>query len=102
MNPNILEVKEEEDHVFGSKIVLSTGLRPTRVVLRDLGDQFVTHREYMHVSTVTRSDKNFMYDYVVCTHEAYDHGHYFRYNKETREEAYSKAVADFAERVEKL
>ncbi len=102
MNPNIIKVKDEADVVCGSKIVLSPGLRPCRIVLRDLGTQFVTHREYMHIAVVTRSEDDFTYDHVECTHTDYDQGHYFSYRNETKQEQYSKALADFAERAEKL
>lgn len=102
MNPNILEVKDQEDIICGSKIVLNAGLRPMRIVLRDLGTQYVTHREYLHIDTDTRSHDNFTYDYVVCTHDGYDHGHYFSYRNETKSEAYSKALEDFNTRATSL
>jgi len=115
-NPNIIEFVDHPTVVLNSGLVLSPGLRPTRVVLRHLEDEgkFVTHLEFMRIDVETRifykntlpEGSRPVYDVVVCRHEFFENGRYFEYDlpgrrpihNRTREEAYEVARKDFEDR----
>lgn len=112
MNPNITVINDQVDVIRATQVVLNVGLRPTRIVLRDLGNKFVTHREYMHVRVETQTigsrvvpGAEHTYDCIICAHEAYEHGHYFEYKPgdgTSKANAYNEATDDFEERARKV
>ena len=104
MNHNITEFKNDPSVIRHTNLVVGPGALPRRVVLRDLGNKFVTHVEYMRIDIETRIDpeSGMTYDYVVCSHHAFDAGHYFEYMTETnpwpavsRDDALIAANKDF-------
>ena len=101
-NPNIIEIKNDESIRRATAVKLDEGLRPRRVVLRELPGKFVTHWELMRVDIETRKEGDYTYDYVVCSHEGYDQGHYFEWHNVSKDEAWKQAVADFVERSQRF
>ena len=76
---NVTVFVNEPDIIRFSNVVLSEGLLPVRVVLRDLGDQFVVHNELMVITAQARDDGCIE---LQCGHYAYDQGEYFRWKPE--------------------
>lgn len=104
MRSNVVSIKNEDTVIQGSRIVFSEGQRPMRIVLRDLGDQFVTHVEFMHIKTEQHVPASLgeVKDEIVCTHESFDLGHYFDYDEKSRQTQLKRAEHDFRERCQKL
>ncbi len=99
MSQNVVHVKNEDTVLHGSRIVLSEGLRPKRIVLVDTGREFVTYIEYLHIRTETSASEE---DAIICTHQAFDQGHYFVYDERTRQTRLKRAEHNFRERCSKL
>jgi len=107
MKPNIIEIRDDSSIIAAGPVKLSEGLRPTRVVLRSLPGQFVTHVEFMNIHVEERPALDAAYDaekayaYVVCTHEGFDNGHYFDYgiNGVKQKDALEAARKDYNERL---
>lgn len=83
--------------LHSSKVVLIEGMRPHRMVLRELRDEkkFVTHLEMLDISIERET--------LVACHDSYAEGHYFDWDEPdshlpTREEAYNLAYKDFERR----
>jgi hypothetical protein len=96
MSQNI-RFTNEPSIINWSRTVTGEGTRPNRIVLRDDGHQFITHREILLVGASSNGDT------VTFTHDSFENGHYFRYGgKEpgapTREQALAEATQDFKER----
>ena len=91
MSQNI-RIENDPSIVNLSRTVVGDGMRPNRIVLRDDGHQFITHREIFRVAVVG--------DTVTFTHDSFENGNYFRYGKGggTREEAKADATKDFQNR----
>jgi hypothetical protein len=101
MNPNIIEIIDDPSVRMSTSLKLSEGLRPLRVVLRELPEKFVTHIELMTIAVETRVEEGHTYDYVVCRHDGFDQGHYFEFGElvgRSREEAIQQAHEDFNKR----
>lgn len=105
---NITRFVNQPDIQRASSLVLSEGLMPRRVVLRDLGDQFVTHDELMVVTATEREDGNIE---LTCSHLGFNQGNYFRFktaahtgfsNFPDRDTAWEEAVQDYNERCAKV
>lgn len=102
MDPRI---NTKPDVVAASHVVLKGGCFPYRIVLRDLGEKFVTHRETLEGDSDTSDDTG---TGVRLKHRSFEQGSYFEFNHGTvtwlgtREEAFEKAKKNFNERVEKL
>ncbi len=98
-NPNIIEIKQGEDVLFAdTSIRLSEGLRPRRIVLRELPGKYVTHMEFLRIDVEVRTKEGKSYDYVVFSHDGYDQGHYYDHGLHTgvsKEDALRSARADF-------
>ena len=100
-NPNLIETEDDPTIIAAGSVTLSAGLRPRRIVLRRLENQFTTHAEYMHVSVVTEDRDGVTYDVVRLTHESFDGGHYFSFGGATgvtASEAREAANRDFDQR----
>lgn len=99
---NVVEdMNESDDILLASPVTLSPGLLPYRYVLRRLANQYVTHREYVVITTHVRPmDK---YDTAVhviqMAHDGYDLGNYFPFTNEAdRVRASELSRADFHRR----
>ncbi len=93
-----IRFENQPDIVHASRTVVGDGMLPNRIVLRDLGEKFVTHRESLEVRVDHTADG----DTVVFTHRSYETGHYFEVHGCTREQALDRAHKDFTERCERL
>lgn len=91
-----------------SNLILSEGLMPRRVVLRDVGDQFVTHDELMVITAAEREDGLIE---LTCSHLGFNQGNYFRFTPEghsgfsnfpNKATAWEEAVQDFNMRCAKV
>jgi hypothetical protein len=69
-----IRFQNEKDIVRASRTVVEEGLLPHRIVLRDLGGEFVVHAETLDVGVRENT--------VYFTHYSYEHGDYFPYNKD--------------------
>lgn len=100
-----IEDKDDEQIMMTSKVVYDSPGRPHRVVLRNLGKEYVTHVEFMDI--VMRSGPR-----AVFVHADYEDERSFNYVSETRfpagydpakkQLAFDAAVADFRWREAKL
>ena len=92
-------VQSKADIIYASRIVVSSGNRPTRVVLRKLPGQFVTHKEYLDsAAPIEGTSCRFV-------HHAFESGNYFDFRtdpshdfKPTEEDARKRAEEDFINR----
>ena len=102
-NPNVISVFDEPSIIRSTALRLSEGLRPRRVVLRHLWAEmkYVVHDEYLKIRVETRQSWRGPLDYVICTHDGFDHGSYFEYGPgwgRTREAALALASSAFDSR----
>jgi predicted metal-binding protein len=109
MKTNITHVRNEASILFGSKIVISEGLRPKRIVLREEPKKFVVTLEYMDASVEELLPNEYGSSSVrhalVFEHSCFDQGNYFDFNEVngvTRALAKELAEKCFMERSLKL
>lgn len=103
MKTNISRVENEPSVMFASKIVISEGRRPMRVVLREEMAKFIVHNEYLDASMLLRPGK--IDAELVFTHSCFDDGNYFVFNEingVSKEDAKVRAEKCFYERSAKL
>jgi len=103
----------EKSIVAASHTVMNSGTLPHRIVLRDEGQQYITHIEILAIRAVgdcTDADGN--PDTIQLHHMGFENGHYFRYDrlhdegvmkaKADKAAAFKLAKADYDERVKGL
>lgn len=104
MKTNVSRIVNEPTVIAGSKIVITEGLRPRRVVLREMPLKFVVHTEYLDASVEMNHGKRESAT-LVFTHADFDQGNYFDFNEvngTTRELAHELATDCFNKRAEKV
>jgi hypothetical protein len=98
MTQSIL-VEDNETIIHETQIHVGCGTLPHRIVLRDLGDKFVTHVETLTVTMPNESE-------VVFKHRSFENGHYFEHGQfaagTSREQRLEQALKDFHERGSKF
>lgn len=105
--PNIIRTEDHPTIVAAgaTTLILSPGMRPKRVVLRKVRNEYVTHVEYMHIRTVRETVAAAgECDVIVLSHEDFDHGHYFPFGGhtgKTEDEARNAAIDDWHARTYK-
>jgi hypothetical protein len=96
MSQSIRFNNDESDSVIQyTRTHVADGVRPNRIVLRDLGDKFVVHNEMLKV-TIEGDNR------VVFSHDSFENGDYFDYGinilRMSRDEALTAATTKFYER----
>jgi hypothetical protein len=89
-----IKIESTADTLQGGRIIAGNGMLPCRIVLRDLGEKFVTHIEVLTVRVEG--------DVVFFSHRDFENGHYFDHGEwtgKTREQAHAAALADFDKRL---
>lgn len=97
MNTNVTHIQDDESIIQKTSLHLNEGLLPRRIVLRDLGEKFVTHMETMTITCTGH--------HLHCQHHAFGDGNYFDYGRmgaPTKEEAREAAEKDFDDRAARL
>ena len=108
MNPtNVCKVINEHGVIRGSSIKVAEGLRPKRIVLRNLEhrQEFVVHTEYLDISIGKQEIDGKTYPVALFTSGDFDQGDYFSYNEysgRTKEEAHKEATACYERRAERF
>jgi len=98
---NIFRVDNDMTIIRAGNVVLSEGLRPRRIVLRDLGSKYVTHCELLDISI----EQDGEHQALVARSDGFDQGHYFDYGHNSlvsKDEAREAAIKDFQDRVSRL
>jgi len=105
MKTNVTHVRNEPSIILASKIVISEGLRPKRIVLREEQTKFVVTFEYMDASveelTSNERGSSSVTHALVFEHSCFDQGSYFNFTAVsgiTREDAFYAAKARYFER----
>ncbi len=111
-NANVIKFESHPSVISGTRVVLSEGMKPCRVVLRDDGRQFIVHNELLQIVVETRTAQPptwepaaATYDYVLCIHEAFDQGDYFQYGSTflpSKEEALKRAMEVYVGRARRF
>ncbi len=81
---NVLKIENDKSILASSRMVWGEGSAPYRVVLRQVGEEYITHMENLR-----------LHDDGVFRHDGFYWGHYHMHLKDA-------AVADFNERCSKL
>ena|SRR5579885_2777999 len=93
-------VESKDDIILASKIVVKVGTFPTRMVLRKVGKEYITHMECLKTD-IPREGQSCRF-----VHSHFMHGHYFNWGfigtATTEQEAAKKAYEDYKERVKDL
>lgn len=90
-----IRIVNDKDILNHGRTIIGDGMLPNRIVLRDLGNKFVTHVETLTVSVHAGNE-------VHLTHSSYECGNYFEHGemaKRTRTQALDAALADFNRRI---
>lgn len=85
--------------IMASRIVVGRGTYPTRIVLRKVGKEYITHKEYL---TTDKPREGTSCRFI---HHGFEHGSYFPYGGPDRleeRESARNAYNDYKLRVEKL
>jgi len=100
---NVIEFIDHPSVMTSGPLTLAPGRRPKRVVLRKLDREFVTHVEYMVITSSIEKRENVNIVIVRCAHRDWDLGHYFTFGGPTgrsEADALKEATADFQERLQ--
>ena len=93
----------ESDIINCSRAVVSAGVLPTRIVLRELiqDKKFVTHIESLVIVSECGTNGAGVCCEVQFRHNSFEHGNYFEFGSgwsRTRDEAFKIASKDFEDR----